>query len=128
MGRLTFGVVLSLVLLPGDSVAPRQQRTIATLVEAQAIPGCAAFDCPPWPMPVDVTVCLRVAETYYAAVYSPWRVPWARAGKKLIALTGQSVEIVVTDKDIRVAAPQVHARLKRMHNYRLFKIAACNNS
>jgi hypothetical protein len=126
MHKRISGLVVSLMLLTGSPSAPKSQQKTATLVEANALPGCAGLDCPPWPMPIDVDVCIDRDGNYYTGIYRPWGVPWAKAGKRLLELRGQSVEVIVTDNDIRVVAPKVNARLQRMHNYRVFRLASCN--
>jgi hypothetical protein len=128
MNRLISALVLSLFLLTGDPACPKSQRQTATLVEVHAIPGCAGLDCPPWPMPTDVVVCLKIDQTYYTGAYLPWGVPWATAGKRLLQLKGQSVEVIVKDKEIRVVAPKINARLRRTHKYQAFSIASCNET
>jgi hypothetical protein len=126
MHKRISGLVVSLMLLTGSPSAPKSQQKTATLVEANALPGCAGLDCPPWPMPIDVDVCIDMDGNYYTGIYRPWGVPWAKAGKRLLELRGQSVEVIVTDNDIRVVAPKVNARLQRMHNYRVFRLDSCN--
>jgi hypothetical protein len=120
------GLVVSFILLAVSPSAPKLPQKTATLVEANALPGCAGLDCPPWPMPIDVDVCIEMDGNYYTGMYRPWGVPWAKAGKRLLELKGQSVEVIVTDSDIRVVAPKVNARLQRMHNYRVFRLDSCN--
>jgi hypothetical protein len=119
-------LVVSLTLLIGSPSAPKSQRKTGTLVEANALPGCAGLDCPPWPTPTDVDVCIEMEGSYYTGMYRPWGVPWATAGKRLLQLKGQHVEVIVTDGEIRVVGPKINARLQRMHNYRVFRLDSCN--
>ena len=77
-------------------------------------------------MPIDVDVCIEMGGNYYTGMYRPWGVPWAKAGKRLLELKGQSIEVIVTDSDIRAVAPKINARLKRMHDYRVFRLDSCN--
>jgi hypothetical protein len=122
------GLVVSVVLLTGSPSAPKSQPKTATIIETNALPGCAGLDCPPWPMPNDLDVCIEMDGNYYTGTYRPCGVPWAKAGKRLLELKGQSVAVIVTDVDIRVVAPRINARLQRMHNYRVFRLDSCNSA
>jgi hypothetical protein len=126
MQRLVPLLVVILLFLSGVSADPGPPQKTPTLVEVRGLPHCAGLDCPPWPTPISVDVCLRVDDAYYTGMYRPWGAPWAASGKKLLVLKGQSVEVVVTDADIRVIAPRM--RLQRMHNYRVFTSSSCNNA
>src|SRR5271167_2766882 len=84
-----------ILLLTGTTVASSTQTKTATLVEAQGVPRCSGLDCPPWPVPDDVNVCVLADNTYYTGTYQPWGLPWIKTGKKLLELRGQSVEIAV---------------------------------
>jgi hypothetical protein len=72
--------------------------------------------------------CFQVGDKYYAAKPRPWGVPWSTKGKRLQALQGQSVEVVVTQRDIIVIAPQVKVRLKLVHGNEVFSLDACNHT
>ena len=126
MHRRIPGLVVSLILLTGSPSATKSQRKTATIVEANAIPGCAGLDCPPWPMPINVDVCIEMDGNYYIGMYRPWGVPWAKAGKRLLELKGHSIDVIVTESEIRVVAPKINARLRRTHNYRAFRLDSCN--
>ena len=77
-------------------------------------------------MPTSVDVCLQVDGIYYTGMYRPWGVPWAiHAGKRLLELSGQSVEVVISDTEIRVVAPHINAKLIRAHHYGVFRTASC---
>ena len=128
MARWVLVTVCSLVLLAPDVADCQPQTKSATLVEIRAIPKCYSLDCPPWPMPDDVYACFQVEETYYVGGYIPWGVPWATAGKRLLALRGQSVQIVLTEKEINVVTQKVKVRLKRISDFRIFTIPSCNQS
>jgi hypothetical protein len=127
MRKLLAGLLLSIVILPGQSSRDKPQKETAILVEARIIPRCYGLDCPPFPVPFDASVCFQVKDTYYAGKYSPWGFPWSPPGKRLVALDHQSVEIVVTDERIRIVAP-LKESLNRIHDYRLFKLASCNQT
>lgn len=127
MHELISGLLLSLVLLSGQSPADKPQKQAAILVEAQIAPRCYGLDCPPLPVPFDAYLCFQVKDIYYIGTYSPWGFPWAPPGKKLLALQGQSVEIVVTDERIKIVAP-FNKSLKRLHHYRQFRLASCNQA
>jgi hypothetical protein len=73
-----------------------------------------------------VDVCIEMDGDYYIGMYRPWGVPWAKAGKRLLELEGHSIDVIVTDSEIRVVAPKINARLRRMHNYRVFRLDSCN--
>jgi hypothetical protein len=52
---------------------------------------------------------------------------WNTAVKKLLALKGSSVEIVLADKDVRVTAPHLKVNLFRIRSGR-FSLPACNRT
>ena len=118
MRKLTSILIVSVFLFTSASAAPKSEKKTAILVDVRPIPGCAGLDCPPWPTPREVEVCLQADGTYYTGWYSPWEVPWVTSGLKLLPLKGQSVEIVVTDKEVRIVTPRM--RLKRTHNDLMF--------
>jgi hypothetical protein len=127
MHKLISGLLLSFVLLLGQSSRDKPQKETAILVEALVIPRCYGLDCPPLPVPFDAYLCFQMKDTYYTGKYSPWGFPWAPPGKRLLALRGQSVEIVVTDERIKIVAP-LNINLNRILDYRLFKSASCNQT
>lgn len=126
MQRLVYGLLLNLVILSSQPTVAAPPTKTAILVEVHALPGCAGLDCPPWPMPMSVDVCLQIDGVYFAAMYRPWGVPWATSGKKLKELEGKFIEVIVTDTHIKVVSPPFNARLTRMHNYRIFGSSLCN--
>jgi hypothetical protein len=126
MGRSVLVTVCSLVLLTADPADCQLTTKLATLVEILAIPKCFSFDCPPWPMPDDVYACFQVEGAYYVGAYTPWGVPWVAAGKHLLTLNGQSVQIVLTETEIKVITQHVKVRLKRINDFRIFKLPSCN--
>jgi len=46
-------LIVSVVILAADLGSSEHQRQAAVVVEADALPGCAGLDCPPWPTPLD---------------------------------------------------------------------------
>jgi len=119
-------VIVSVVTLTADLGSPDQQRQAAVIVEADALPGCAGLDCPPWPTPLDFDVCVRIDQHFYSGMYRPWKGPWAKK-INLSALEGKSVEVVVTDKHLKILAPRVDVRLKRLYPAKGFRNPSCNN-
>ncbi len=128
MPRLLSGLLLSLVILFGYPPAASAPTQTATLVEVRAMPGCAGLDCPPWPMPMNINICLEINGTYFTATYRPWGVPWATSGKKLLKLAGKSIQVIVTEKYIRVVTPRFNTRFIRMHRFPMFDSLSCNAS
>ena len=122
----TFVLFVLLVASGYDPVVAAPPTKTATLVEVHALPGCAGLDCPPWPTLMSVYVCLEIDGAYFTATYLPWGVPWATSGKKLLKLEGKSIQVIVTDKHIKVVSPLFNGRLTRMHNYRMFGSSLCN--
>jgi hypothetical protein len=127
MHKLISGLLVSLVLLSGQSPADKPPNETALLVEARVVPRCNGLDCPPLPVPFDAYLCFQVKDTYYTGTYSPWGFPWAPPGKRLLALQQKSVEIAVTNERIRVVAP-FKVSLKKLHNYGQFRLASCNQA
>jgi len=115
--------VASVSFQDGDS-----ERRKAILIETHSTPRCYGLDCPPWPVPPELYFCFQEGAEYHTGIPRPWGVPWANKAKRLLALQGQSVEIIVTKTEIRVLAPQVDVRLKVVHNNAVFKLDACNRS
>jgi hypothetical protein len=128
MQRLMTGLVVGLTFFACTTAAQNPKTKTAVLVEAHGLPRCVGLDCPPWPMPVDVDACVQIAGVYYTGMYRPWGVPWATAGKRLMELVGLSVEVVISDTEIRVAGPHVNVRLVRMHHCRVFSSPSCNSA
>jgi len=79
-------------------------------------------------MPTSVDACLQIDGIYYTGMYRPWGVPWATAGKRLLDLRGQSIEVVISDTEIRVVGPDINAKLIRTHHYRIFRSPACRDA
>ena len=99
----------------------------AILVEVRSTPRCYGLDCPPFPVPPELDFCFQAGDKYYAAKPRPWGAPWSAKSKRLLALQGQSVDIVVTEREIRVVVPQGTVRLKLVHNNNAFNLDACNH-
>jgi hypothetical protein len=128
MSRPAFVLFFGLVFIAGHPTVPSPPTTNARIVEVHALPTCAGLDCPPWPMPLSVDVCLEIDGAYLTAMYRPWGVPWATSGEKLLERKGQSIEVVLTAKHIQVVSPRFNTRLIRMHDYRVFSSPLCNAS
>ena len=64
-------VIVSVVTLTADLGSPDQHRQAAVIVEADALPGCAGLDCPPWPTPLDFDVCVRIDQHFYPGMRRP---------------------------------------------------------
>ena len=128
MRRPFVGLVASLLLVSEISIADTPQRITAVLVEAHSMPKCYGLDCPPWTVPDDIDFCFQAGNSFYVGMYFPLPVPWATEGKRLLALEGKPVEIVVTDKHIKVVGHQINLRLRRAHRESTFRTAACTDS
>jgi hypothetical protein len=128
MLKLVHGLVLGLTFVACTATPQNPNRKTGVLIEARGFSRCAGLDCPPWPMPIDVDACVQIDGKFYTGMYRPWGVPWATAGKRLVELSGQSVEVVISDTEIRVVGPDVNARLVRMHHYRIFRSDSCNSA
>jgi hypothetical protein len=89
------------------------------------MPKCPGLACPPWPVPDDLSVCFEADGKYFSGVYRPWGWPWNQNRNTLLALQGQKVSIVPTEKEIRIAIPGHKLRLKRVHNNPIFDMADC---
>jgi hypothetical protein len=59
-------------------------------------------------------------------MYRPWKGPWARNTNPQI-LEGKPVGVVVSAKYLRLLAPGIDLRLKRLYGAKGFRIPACNN-
>jgi hypothetical protein len=112
-----------LVLVPTMVCEPA--AISATLVEVHAIPKCAGFDCPPWPVPDDLSFCFEADGKFFTGVYRPWGFPWNEKREKLLALLGKQVLIVPTERRIRIAISAHNLRLKRVHNDPVFNLPTC---
>ncbi len=121
-------LLVGLFLLTDLISADNSEKKKAILVETHSAPRCDGLDCPPWPTPPDLDFCFQVGDKYHTATSHPSGLPGANTAKRLLPLEGQSVEIVVTDKEISVAAPKVYVRLKVVHNDAVFKLDACNHA
>jgi hypothetical protein len=117
----------ALIFFSGTTLADKPDKKTAILIDAYTEPRCYGLDCPPWPVPEDGSFCFQVGSVYYAGSSHEWGFAWNTAVKKLLALKGSSVEIVLTDKDIRVTAPHLKMNLFRMHSGR-FSLPACNHT
>jgi hypothetical protein len=99
----------------------------AILVEVRSMQKCVGLDCPPWPVPDDSYFCFQAGDDFFTGVYGPFA-PWAKQGKRLQLLKGKTVEIVVTDKHIKVVAPRINLRLKRVHDLHIFQLDSCSRN
>jgi hypothetical protein len=126
--RRALWLLVSLFLLTEVISADNSERKKAILVETHSAPRCYGLDCPPWPTSPDLDFCFQVGDTYHTATSHPSGLPGANTAKRLLPLQGQSVEIVVTDKEISVATPKVNVHLKVVHNDPVFKLDACNRA
>src|ERR1039458_10744189 len=126
--RRLLWLLVSLFLLTQLISAEKPERKKAILVETYSAPRCHGLDCPPWHTPPNLDFCFQVGDTYHTAISRPWGFPWANSAKRLLALQGRSVEVVITDKEITVAAPEVNVRLKVVHNDPVFNVDACNHA
>jgi hypothetical protein len=115
-------------MLGAASSAEIPQRITAILVEAATLPACSGLDCPPWHLPNDVYFCFQVGDDFYSGVYESRGLPWLRGGEKLLAFKGKPVELFATNRKIRVVAPHINLHLKRVRQYPLFRLAACQKN
>lgn len=133
IGRInanTFAAAFLASILIFSTVAPAQtpNRQTATLVEADATPTCAGFDCPPWRVAPDFDVCLKADQKFYFGSYHTWKGPWAK-GVNLHSFEGQSVEMQVSDKQIRIVSPQFDINVKRIYGAgNRFRIQSCKDA
>ena|ERR1700692_2646419 len=130
MHRFAVALLLILPIVPAcvENSARGSEKRRATLIEVHSQPRCYGLDCPPWPVQPELAFCFREGDRYHTAIPRPWGVPWVNKAKRLLAMQGTSVEIVVTETEIRVLAPQVEVRLKVVHNDPVFKVDACNHA
>ena len=120
-----FSLSVGLFVVSGLVAADSQGTKKATLVETHSEPRCNGLDCPPWPTAPNIAFCFQVGDAYYSATDRSWGISWANKAKKLQALQGESVDIVVTEEEIKVVSPKVKVRLWVVHNYSLFKVDGC---
>ncbi|HSZ62071.1 MAG TPA: hypothetical protein VK828_09745 [Terriglobales bacterium] len=118
---------VGLFLLSGLVAADNQEKRKATLVETHSEPRSYGLDCPPWPTASNIAFCFQVGDAYYTATDRSWGLSWANKAMKLRALQGQSVDIVITEREIKVIGPEVKVRQSVAHNYSLFKLDACKH-
>ena len=124
----SYSLSVSLFLLTGLVAADNQEKKKATLVETHSEPRCHGLDCPPWPPTApNIAFCFQVGDAYYTATDRSWGFTLANKAIKLRALQGQSVDIVITDREIKVVGPKVKVRLWVVHKYSLFKADGCNH-
>jgi hypothetical protein len=125
--RIIVGFIACLVFLGGAASADTPQRKTAILVEIHSIYNCVGLDCLPWPVPDDSYFCFQAGDNFYTGVYHPLAL-WATKGERLLKLKGKTVEILVTDKHIKVGAPGIKIRLRRLHDDSFFKSASCSHN
>ena len=94
-----------LFLFGATNSAKKLERMKATLVETHEWPQGVGLDCPPWPVPPFAVFCLQAGDTFYVPEYRPQSLPWATKGKKLMALVGSSLEIVLKGKQSSLSRP-----------------------
>jgi hypothetical protein len=121
-------VLAPLLLLACSPAVPNETTKTATLVETIPDPTCAGLDCPPWPMPLSVEVCLSIDGTYYTAMYRPWGAPWATSGERLVELKGQTIEVVLLGTNIKVVRPRMSSPLIRTRNNGIFRSVGCKRA
>jgi hypothetical protein len=125
--RRSFALFVGLFVLSGLVAANNQEKKKTTLVETRTEPRCYGLDCPPGPTAPNIAFCFQVGDAYYTATDRSWGISWANKAMKLRTLQGQSVDIVVTDEEIKVVGPKVKVRLWVVHNYPLFKLDGCKH-
>jgi hypothetical protein len=123
MQRWIIGLFAGLILLP--ALADKPEKKTAVLVEVHYLPDCAGLDCPPWPIPPDIDFCFQAGDTYYSGGSRPWGVPGATNAEGLVEFKGKSVEIIVSDKTIRVKTANLNLRLRRLHREPGFQSPGC---
>jgi hypothetical protein len=92
---------LSVFFLSGLLAADNREKKKATLLETHSRPRCYGLDCPPFATAPNIAFCFQVGDAYYAATDRSWGFRWANKAMKLQALQGQSVDLVITDKEIK---------------------------
>jgi hypothetical protein len=129
MRLLTLECLAILTLMSVGSAADKSQKKIvAMLVEAPSTRICVGLDCPPWPVPDDFCFCFKAGDIYYTGTYSSRALPWATKGKKLSLLKGQYVEILVTERKIRVVDSRIKGTLRRVHGDIQFQSDSCRHN
>jgi hypothetical protein len=126
MGKALTPVLLGLLLIAVQPIGSTPPTRTATLVEVISTPMCAGLDCPPWPMPMSVDVCMEIDGEHYTAMYHPWNFPWVTSGQLLLERKGKSIQVVMDDNRIKVLVPRMNTALVRMHHYRIFQSSLCN--
>ena len=126
--RRLLWLLVGLSLLAQLISAEKSEREKAILVETYSVPRCHGLDRPPWHTPPNLDFCFQVGDTYHTAISRPWGFPRDNSAKRLLALQGRSVEVVITDKEITVSAPEVNVRLNLVHNDPVFNVDACNHA
>jgi hypothetical protein len=127
LNTLWVAILASSLLFSTRTLAQISNKQTAILVEANATPTCAGLDCPPWHVPPDFDVCLRVDQKFYFGWYRAPTGPWAKQ-VDLHKFEGESVEIQVIDKYISVVSPHFRARLKRIDGVgSRYRTEACKN-
>jgi len=122
------GGLLGMLLLTTNASAQKTEPIRVTLVEARSMERCAGLDCPPWPVPPDTYFCFQNGDKYYTGMAQPWSGPGASKVEKLIALQGQTVEILLTNKKIKVVAPALKLTLRRTPRNPTFSLPACREA
>lgn len=129
MKNRSASVLLVMLLLFSDVVTGQySERKTAILADGFAWEKCNGLDCPPWPVPPDGGFCFRAGDSFYTGESRESGLPWATKAKRLLALQGQSMEIIVTEKRIIVMAPRLRLTLDRTHDDGRFKVTACKNA
>ena len=125
--RWAFSLLVSLFVLGALVEADNRETKKATLVETRSERRCYGLDCPPWPTAPLVAFCFQVGDAYYTGTDRSWGIRWANKALKLQTLRGQSVDIVVTDKEIKVIDHKVKLRLWVEHNDPRFNLSGCKH-
>jgi hypothetical protein len=128
MQRLVAGVLVGVFLFGGGSLSGKDHKTSMMLVETYSMHPCAGLDCPPWPISDDAGFCFQSGDSYFVGAYYSRGLPWTTKGAKLLALKGQSIEVIITDKDIKVVDARIKVNLKRVHNDSFFKSEPCRSA
>jgi len=119
VGRITWRAVApillaKLLIFNTAAFAQNPSKQTALLVEVFENPTCAGLDCPPWYVAPDFDVCLKAGDKLYFGSYSANKWPWAKK-VDLHELEGQSVEIRVSDRYIRVVSDHFDVKLRRTY-------------
>jgi hypothetical protein len=127
MPKLISGILVGIFILGGQIGSSKPPKQAANVVEVKIPSPCNGLDCPPPPLPVpyDAYICFQIGDSYYGGTYRLWVFPWSPPEKKWLALRGQSVEIVLSEKHISVGEP-LNVSLRRIRNFGIFSSASCN--